>query len=164
MLSQFELKSLDLYDDLECNNFINLYNNDLDRIVQDQYRDVYIKSININDHPEILNSVLEANHYFYKFDFCGLIECYFAKYEKNCHYDAMHIDCKVGLLNQRKLSFSLLLNDEFEGGEFCTYSQTLEKKKGRLITFPSFLPHKVNPVLSGSRFVCFGFFLGPNWN
>ena len=163
MSDQFELKELDLLTKEQCESIIQSLDKDLDHVEQGDHRDVFIKSININEHPDMLAALLDANQLFYNFDFNGITECYFAKYPAGSHYKALHIDSMVGLQHQRKLSFTLLLNDDFTGGEFCTADRTLEKKKGKLYVFPSFLPHKVDPVLAGNRYVIFGFFLGPNW-
>ena len=65
MFDQFQLKWVDLVDDAYCKSIIDQYNHDLHHLVQEeedyQSRDVYIKSIDINDHPELLSSVLHAN-------------------------------------------------------------------------------------------------------
>lgn len=169
MFNQFELKWVDLIDHNSCDNIIANHDNDLRHLVQEidgeQSRDVYIKSIDINDHPELLSAILNANEEFFRFELSGSVECYFAKYPEGSHYDTMHMDCKPGLDHrlQRKLSFSLILNDDFEGGEFQIFHHNLEVKKGRLLVFPSFLLHSVNPVLKGTRYCVFGFFLGPDW-
>lgn len=163
MSDQFELKELDLLSSEECDNIVQALDNNLDHIQQDEYREVFIKSININNYQELLAALLDANQMFYNFDFNGISECYFAKYSQGCHYQALHIDSMVGLKHQRKLSFSLLLNDNFTGGELCTADRTLDVKKGKLYVFPSFLPHKINPILTGDRYAIFGFFLGPDW-
>jgi len=63
----------------------------------------------------------------------------------------------------RKLSTTLLLNDDFEGGEFVfdftdlkykleNTIEIVEMKKGDIIVFPSFVHHKVNPVTKGTRY------------
>lgn len=169
MFNQFELKWVDLFDHAYCQSVIDHYNMDLQHLVQeldgDVSRDVYIKSIDINNHQEILGAVLSANEEFFKFDLSYSAECYFAKYPTGSHYDTMHMDCKPGLDHkmQRKLSFSLILNEEFEGGEFNVHQHKIEAKKGRLLVFPSFLLHSVDPIIKGTRYCMFGFFLGPDW-
>jgi len=66
-----------------------------------------------------------------------------------------HMDCGEGPI--RKLSLVIQLNDpeEYEGGEFSFMKnkneQTVEKKKGLVVTFPSFVLHRVAPVTSGQR-------------
>ena len=71
-----------------------------------------------------------------------------------------------------KLSFTICLNDNYEGGEFelSLPNPKPEKhrffkfdkvfKKGTLIVFPSFTWHKVNPVIKGYRKVLVGWVLG----
>jgi predicted 2-oxoglutarate/Fe(II)-dependent dioxygenase YbiX len=47
-----------------------------------------------------------------------------------------------------------LLNDEFEGGELILFEDTEFKlNKGDIIIFPSIFlyPHKINPLVSGTR-------------
>lgn len=169
MFDQFQLKWVDLVDDAYCKSIIDKHNHDLKHLVQEiedyQSRDVYIKSIDINDHPELLGSVIHANEEFFKFELGSSVECYFAKYPAGSHYNTMHMDCKSGLdhMLQRKVSFTLILNDDYEGGEFCVHQHTLEAKKGRLLVFPSFLLHAVNKITAGTRYCVFGFFLGPDW-
>jgi len=74
----------------------------------------------------------------------------------------------------RKLSFSILLNDDFEGGEFVMVRDIATHdtreipilaldKPGRMILFPSFMPHKVQPVTKGVRYSLVGWCCGPAW-
>lgn len=63
--------------------------------------------------------------------------------------------------NTRKLSMSLMLNDNYKGGEFQFYKQPkLKEKRGTMLFFPSFMLHKVNPVESGTRYALVVWFLG----
>jgi len=103
-------------------------------------------------------------------------------YKEGDHYD-WHVDDDgtpydntagpfTGLV--RKLSFSILLNDEFEGGEFVMVKNMAThdtrdipilalNKTGRMILFPSFTPHKVNPVTKGVRYSLVGWCCGEKW-
>ena len=73
--------------------------------------------------------------------------------------------------NARKLSMSILLNDNFSGGEFqfCSYKeekpliQTCPQFKGigSIVVFPSFLEHRVTPVTKGTRHSLVVWFVGP---
>lgn len=85
----------------------------------------------------------------------------YSKYKTTGHYD-WHTDTnhehKHGLF--RKLSFSLLLTspEEYEGGELLfndkgnqDMAYSIKPKKGDLIAFYSHIPHKVSPVISGTR-------------
>ena len=54
----------------------------------------------------------------------------------------------------RLLSISILLNDNFDGGNFCFFDEyIIEKKVGSAIVFPSnfMFPHGVLPVSNGDR-------------
>jgi PKHD-type hydroxylase len=74
---------------------------------------------------------------------------------------------------QRKLSFTLMLNDDYEGGEFeigrysfgewqlKTETTVAENKTGTLVVFPSTLPHRVKPVSKGIRKSLVGWVPGP---
>jgi len=82
------------------------------------------------------------------------------KYEKNNFYSE-HVDSFTEI--PRTLSCSLILNDEFKGGEFSFFHNEIiyNLKKGSAIIFPSnFLyPHSVLPVISGTRYSIVTWFL-----
>jgi PKHD-type hydroxylase len=73
--------------------------------------------------------------------------------------------------NVRKLSMSILLNDDYEGGdfEFAMLDPVGKKvtktpdfnKLGSIIVFPSFMMHRVKPVTKGVRYSLVSWFLGP---
>ena len=63
----------------------------------------------------------------------------------------------------RKLSMSIILNDDYEGGEFEFYSPNegaLETKQGDIIVFPSYFLHRVKPVTKGTRYSLVTWFCG----
>ena len=78
--------------------------------------------------------------------------------EQQSHYK-WHTDSSAKDLNvPRKLSMVLLLSDpsEFEGGQLeikATNDEPiiLEQKKGRAWFFPSYVLHRVTPVIRGTR-------------
>ena len=70
----------------------------------------------------------------------------------------------------RKLSMTVLLNDNYEGGEFqfSTCSNGEHKidtpdfnAAGSVIVFPSFLEHRVAPITKGTRYSLVAWFVGP---
>ena len=163
MRDQFKLNFIDL--PLDCEQMIQQLDHDLDEVVQadDKFesRRVHRKHIDIDDR---LSSMLEqANEDFYGFELNGHIECNFARYQVGDHYQAQHMDCQTGYADQRKVSFTLMLNDDYEGGEFGTQYEQVITKAGRLIVFPSYLLHSVNPITKGTRYVIYGFLSGPHW-
>ena len=72
--------------------------------------------------------------------------------------------------NVRKLSMTVLPNDNYKGGEFqfCTYSEEKShintpdfNSAGSIIFFPSFMEHQVAPVTKGTRYSLVAWFVGP---
>lgn len=68
----------------------------------------------------------------------------------------------------RKISFSLLLNDDYEGGELQILKQPtnlikIPKKAGTLVIFDSSCYHRVTKVKSGRRDALVGWVIGPRW-
>ena len=70
----------------------------------------------------------------------------------------------------RKLSMTILLNDNYEGGEFqfcSTHGGEINvdtpdfKNTGSIIVFPSFMEHQVTPVTKGTRHSLVAWFVGP---
>ena len=77
-----------------------------------------------------------------------------------------------GIIPRRKISFSLLLNDDYEGGDFdIEYGHpskelrhaTFRLGKNEAIFFKSDFWHRVNPVKSGIRKSLVGWILGKNY-
>lgn len=173
MYDQFSHRETSMYNKDDCCNIIKKYNSsELHHMQQGKHgnisnnRDVYIEKIDLSNHLDLANSIFEANQYFYNFDISRKIECYFARYETGNHYNAEHTDCIILEDNetlQRKLSFSLLLNEDYTGGNLSITNTMINNTTGTLVVFPSFLPHNVSTVTSGTRYVIFGFCLGPSW-
>ena len=70
-------------------------------------------------------------------------------------YVREHVDTYSG--EHRTLSCSLLLNDDYDGGELSFFSGTTKPllNKGDLCIFPSSFtyPHQVTPITCGTRYV-----------
>lgn len=169
MFDQFSFRTTNVFTESECQDIILKLNKDLDRVEQGNdgsNRKVNIKNINLDNYQEIINCVFSANETFFKFDLSYHIESYFAKYTQYDHYNREHMDCTVLESQQslqRKLSFSLILNNDYEGGDFCIDKNDIKLNVGDIIIFPSFIPHSVKEVTKGNRYVFFGFCLGPIW-
>ena len=75
------------------------------------------------------------------------------KYNKG-DYVREHVDTWSG--ENRTLSCSMILNDDYEGGELAFFDgkYKLNPKKGDIVIFPSSFtyPHQVLPVTSGTRY------------
>jgi len=110
------------------------------------------------------------NDQFYGFDLNGFEAFQYTTYDGDeedpgkydYHMDTiMGLDKPINMLETRKLSLSLILSDpeEYEGGEFFIQMGSpekdkllkMEQKKGRVLAFPSFMIHGVEPVTKGTR-------------
>ena len=64
----------------------------------------------------------------------------------------------------RKMSMSVNLNDDYEGGDLILYDVgPVKQKTGNITFFPSYLPHEVTPVTKGTRYSLVMWFLGNPW-
>ena len=107
-------------------------------------------------YDKISNCIVSANNRLWKFDIFGINEAFqYAIYNQGHHYD-WHLDTGVGDMT-RKISASLQLSSptDYNGGEMLIKSNReaiiSPKELGTLIVFPSFLLHKVKPIISGQR-------------
>lgn len=115
--------------------------------------------------------ITHANAYCeWNFELSGIEWLQYTKYEVgqfyNWHLDEQYWPKQFRTDTIRKLSFTLLLNDDFEGGEFEMLTQgveTIPLIKGSMIVFHSDQPHRVCPVTSGTRKSLVGWMQGPPW-
>ena len=94
------------------------------------------------------------------------------KYKKNGHYDFHYDGNGFTRFNNpgnkflhgttRKLSMTIVLNEDYEGGEFEFLSDKnlIKEKIGTVIVFPSYMVHKVRPVTKGTRYSLVAWFCG----
>lgn len=170
----------------QCNQISEMYNKNLDEA------NIYSKLPEVTDHDyrqsdvnffnkdetnhwifDITNDYLEqVNAQFFQFDLYGY-DCFqYTEYNIDGKYD-YHTDLLYGshVVNgfTRKLSGSLILNDpsEYEGGklEFLTNRDpfSYDQPLGRFFVFPSFMMHRVTPVISGVRKSLVVWVCGPHW-
>lgn len=123
------------------------------------------------DHGWIYDKITMAcmltNASVYKFDILGFHgKLQVSKYESGDFY-GWHMDSGKEKNSQRKLSISIQLSgpEEYEGGElqFLKGGHPLDmpKAQGTAIIFPSYIYHRVQPVISGSRMSIVGWIAGP---
>ncbi len=167
-----------VFDEQEINNIEN-YCDSLElkdgKIVTDEYvNNVRISKVafmNKNENTEWLfekfNYVINrTNHEYYGFDLYGYESIQYTTYDKDgtfdWHTDLLYDD-KLGNTKEgdtRKLSLVMLLNtpgEDFTGGEFLINAGKqedaikIDMSRGTVVMFPSFVPHRVAPILSGVR-------------
>jgi PKHD-type hydroxylase len=123
-------------------------------------------------YQRILQAFTDVNRQNFRYSLTGLENTQFTKYVEenqsfyNWHKDEEPTGFKHG--PTRKLSGVLFLSDpkDYEGGELqiCNGPEdiiTIEPKKGRMVFFPSFTIHKVNPVTKGVRYTAVNWARGP---
>lgn len=160
-----------------CDNIIQKYDNklsistimnDSENIVDSSTRNVLSTDIDAWERSFIHYYGYLANNINYKYDVTELSQCNFLKYCSKMFYKP-HLDTSFNLNHPsfyRKLSVVLQLNDDYEGGDFILYGDTmfdeiiLPKTKGTIIVFPSNRYHEVKEITSGNRYSIIGWLSG----
>lgn len=106
----------------------------------------------------------------WKYDIHSSEDIQISRYKEEDYY-SWHRDGKGKQQNRiRKLSMTVLLNDDYEGGEFqfanyseekCNIHTPVPNRRGTVIVFPSDTEHRVKPVTKGIRYSLVAWFLGP---
>lgn len=162
----------------ECDHICSLAHADLLKKAEIQDGDTKNRSSMItwiNDNQvvdTITEKIFRANAESFKFQLSTIEPLQYSRYDVDDHYN-WHIDSHFepyadGMI--RKLSFTVILNREYTGGEFeitvpnpknIDTSSTYDKPNvGDIILFPSHIWHKVHPVKSGVRKSLVGWVLG----
>ena len=163
ILSAFQISQKD------CAAMIELHNNSQNphkkgRVIDDgsnvvnlQTRDVDVWVIHENNRSVddlLLQAAVEANK-TYDMQITGLIERpQLLRYTAPSKGYGWHLDIGRGDASTRKISISLILNDNYEGGELGFFSEGesfIRPEAGMAVCFPSFMPHCVTPVTKGER-------------
>ena len=115
---------------------------------------------------QILNKIAFSANKYFKYDIKGIEKAQIIHYKAPSNGYDYHLDIgPEGTAATRKISMSLLLNEEYEGGEICFRSSEKESctrpKIGEVVLFSSFLSHRVKPVTQGDRYVVVTWFTGP---
>lgn len=113
-----------------------------------------------------VEKVNEAAGWNFNVDFLEPLQL--TRYKEGDRYD-WHQDESEWYLGKRgddrirKISFTLLLNNDYEGGAFSLINQEVPLKAGQMIFFHSDDYHAVAPVESGERLSLVGWVSGPAW-
>ena len=112
----------------------------------------------------LADGVARGNAEQWHFNINGFVEpLQLSRYKDGGHYDWHEDRYDRGIGIHRKISGTLLLNDQFEGGEFELFDtdQTPKMERGDLILFPSYKVHRVKPITSGERWSLVFWVFGP---
>lgn len=180
-MKNYILEKKKLFSPTLCKKIIEYFNNDLHQAgtVGDGGKDYYSKKIrncqtkslidNSNSFGKklVLNTVHEkiikvCNLYSEKFPHCNIekiSQIDLLKYEANDYKVGYHWHVDFGgTCNERHLSISINLNNDFQGGEFLfdlpEGVHECVQNTGDAIVFPSnfMFPHQVNPINQGVRY------------
>jgi len=110
----------------------------------------------------------EANEELFQLAITGFTESIqYTEYEGQGSHYGWHPDIGPGK-NIRKISIVVQLSDpaDYKGGELVLNTGNevkTDKEQGSVILFPSFLLHRVEPLLSGNRYSLVSWISGPAW-
>jgi len=117
----------------------------------------------------ITDIIINLNKDYFKFNLFGFIEGFqFTHYRAPDGNYKKHVDRGKDMY-VRKLSLSVQLSDpnSYEGGNFVLYEgnepTVLPKEQGKLIAFPSYVLHEVQPVTKGERYSLVAWITGPQF-
>lgn len=135
----------------------------------------HVSWLNSNDsrltwvYQRLTDGIVDINSKFWNFDLDYIETLQFSYYdEKDDHYNT-HWDYMYKGLHNRKLSFSVQLDDpnSYEGCDLTIFDGKqhipTSRKQGTIIVFPSFTMHKVEKLVSGKRHSLVGWVCGPKF-
>mgnify|MGYP001248020834 CR=1 FL=1 len=136
----------------------------------ENYRKSLVAFVDHNPDTEWLFAILtnvvhQLNANYYRFNLSVLDTIQYAFYDADFDgkYD-WHHDYNEGPTPARKLTVVVQLSDpsDYEGGQLEIFPEVeVPKKRGMVCMFPSYLYHRVTPVLSGTRKVLVAWIWGP---
>lgn len=142
----------------KCNTFWindffinNINNNETFKVILEDLNLIASSALDLyeNDFPDIKKSLCREHSGFH-----------ILRYQKDGKYDRHIDDFKKDAF--RRLSCSILLNDDYVGGEFEFFDcYKVNIKKNQVIVFPSTwqFPHKILPVTEGVRYSVVSWFI-----
>ena len=143
-------------------NFLFEKGTTVDSVQRDEVRKSQIKWLPYDSSTEwivdkLMEQIIEANN-IWKFDISSILDnIQYTEYDGNGgHYD-WHMDIGPNGISHRKISAVVQLSEpsEYEGGKLQIKNGPGEldvpQGKGTVVIFPSFLLHRVTPLISGNR-------------
>jgi PKHD-type hydroxylase len=112
--------------------------------------------------------IIDTNNKFFNFDLTYIENLQFSIYDESDQGRyGRHVDFEYMTSGQRKLSFSILLEDPelYTGGDLVLHYKpqpyTVKREQGVATVFPSTMLHEVTPVTKGTRYSLVGWVVGP---
>ena len=102
----------------------------------------------------IYDAIREANEKHFRFEIAGIFDnLQLLHYKEGDHYD-WHTDIGDGIYSNRKISATILLSDNCDGGDLVLKQgadRPIHMEVGDMVLFPSYVLHKVKPITKGER-------------
>ena len=114
----------------------------------------------------ILNKIAVSANKYFNYEIDGIETAQIIHYKAPSNGYGYHIDIGPdGTAATRKISMTLALNNEYDGGELCfrtsDNASCTRPQIGEIVAFSSFIAHQVKPVTKGDRYVVVAWFTGP---
>lgn len=117
---------------------------------------------------KIAQCAISLNRQFWNFDLSFVETLQFTIYDRDQDFYTAHMDTGHNVPEQRKLSLVVQLSepDSYVGSDLQLHSCGMEffntvRDRGTIIAFPSYMVHRVSPLLSGTRFSLVSWVCGP---
>jgi len=115
----------------------------------------------------LISTIRTVNEDVFEYNLSGLVERpQLLRYNAGSTGYDWHTDIGQGDATNRKLSMSIILNNDYEGGELEFFGDGvthIPTQKGDIIAFSSFIPHRVTNIVSGERWAIVAWFSGPQF-
>jgi len=115
---------------------------------------------------DIINAINEQH---FNFNIEMIQNLQFTEYTSSGDFYGKHLDIGFLETRPRKISFTIQLSEEsdYDGGDLILYydenGEIVNKKRGMLTAFPSYILHEVKPVTRGTRYALVGWVSGPKF-
>lgn len=116
---------------------------------------------------ELLSHALIEINKTFNYKLSGIQDIQYLEYHEGGKYD-WHSDIGSGVSSMRKISISWVLNQGFIGGDLQFFGDggkiiTYNSVPNKLVSFTSFLNHRVTPVKKGIRKCIVAWVFGESW-
>lgn len=159
VLSDIEIKKVNEFWSEEASHQAKVHIDSGKEVKKPEIRNARKQYIEAGDaewlYDKIASFTLLTNAAYFRFDITGFLHPISVnQYTSSCFFD-WHMDYGKDVLSNRKLVVCIQLTDgnEYEGGDLQLVNDkiTVSKAVGSAAIFPSFLLHRVSPVISGNR-------------
>jgi PKHD-type hydroxylase len=164
----------------ECEKIISMKGNKSDSTVyiggnvyqaDKKFRNSNSNFLVYNKHMEWFSKRLQdlvyyVNNEYFQFKLTLITDIGVVEYLKDGFF-TKHLDIGKDKISLRKLSVVTFLSDpnDYEGGRLCfePSGQAPKQERGSVVIFPSYLPHRVEPVTDGVRYTLVAWCVGPHF-